>query len=138
MDILHCMKMDGSFWINRNVFLLKQECRFTRLYGYIESNAMGWNLLCIIFAKLVSNLPYGCQEHCMSRYYIPLYNSYLTSYWTMMMANNGHYLYMLNKYETFIYWTKNNSKTCLPNGKDSGLSLLGKNMKTYNKLVISR
>jgi hypothetical protein len=23
-----------------------------------------------------------------------------------MMANNGHYLYMLNKYETSTYWTK--------------------------------
>ena len=73
-----------------------------------------------------------CQDITVHTFIQQLY------YWTIMMANNGHYLYMLNKYETFIYWTKNNSKTCLPNGKDSGLSLLGKNMKTCNKLVVSR
>jgi hypothetical protein len=48
-----------------------------------------------------------------------------------MMANNGHYLYMLNKYETSAYWTKKTSiaLSCLPIGKYSRLLLLGKNVK---------
>ncbi len=43
--------------------------------------------------------------------------SNLTSYWTMM-ANNGYYLYMLNKYETFML-DKKRIVICLPNGKYS-------------------
>ena len=30
-----------------------------------------------------------------------------------MIANNGHYLYMLNKYETSAYWTKKTNGTVL-------------------------
>ena len=44
---------------------------------------------------------------CQDITYLYMYSN-LTSYWTMM-ANNGYYLYMLNKYEIFIYWTKTNS-----------------------------
>ena len=52
------------------------------------------------------------------------------------MANNGCYLYILNKYETSTYWTKQPIVTTMvyPNGKYSRISLLGKKMKTCNKL----
>jgi hypothetical protein len=43
---------------------------------------------------------------CQDITYLYTYSN-LTSYWRIMMANNGYYLYMLNKYEIFIYWTKN-------------------------------
>jgi hypothetical protein len=94
---------------------------------YCTSNAMGWNLSCIIFAIPVSNLPYGCQEHC-----ICMSRCYIYTFWTIMMANNGHYLYMLINTKHLYIGQKTNSKTCLPNGKYGRLSLLGKNMKTSN------
>jgi hypothetical protein len=81
---------------------------------------------------LLSNLTYGCQEHCVSRYH-----NNLTSYWRIMMADNWHYLYMLNNYEISTYWTKNNGNTCLSNGKYSGLSLVDIQF-TCNKLIIPR
>ena len=37
---------------------------------------MQWDGICLVLLNyhiLVSNLPYGCQEHCMSRYYKPVY-----------------------------------------------------------------
>jgi hypothetical protein len=85
------------------------------VHGYITSNAMGWNLPCII------KLPY--------RYLSPIYHmdvrsivchditnlymySNLTSYWTLM-ANSGHY--MLNEYDNLHIGQKNNGNTCLPN-----------------------
>ena len=61
--------------------------------------------------------------------------SNLTSYWTMM-ANNGYYLYMLNKYETFMLDKKRIVKDLLTKWKIQYrlYHYLGKNMKTCNKL----
>ena len=39
---------------------------------------------CII-ELFVSNLPYGCQEHCMSRYYVPVYVQYPNK----LLGSNG-------------------------------------------------
>jgi hypothetical protein len=63
--------------------------------------------------------------------------SNLTSYWTIMMTNIGYYLYMLNKYETFIYWTKNSNKLVYPmeNTVDRRLSLPWKEYENLQKLV---
>jgi hypothetical protein len=104
MDILQYIawKWMGAS-VNRNVFLLKQEYRFTRLYGYITSNAMGWNLPCIIklpylfpiYNMDVTNIVYQDST------YLYMYSN-LTSYWTILMTNNGHYLYMLKKWNIYI------------------------------------
>ena len=69
---------------------------------------MQWNLPCIV-KPLVSNLPYGCQEHAKTLCtYVCIY-SILKSYCTISMADDEHY--MLNKYTRHPHMgEKNNSK----------------------------
>ena len=90
---------------------------------------MGWNQPCIIFAITVSNLPYGCQEHC-----ICMSRCYIYTFWTIMMANNGHYLYMLINTKHLYIGKKTIVRLVYQMGNtvDSRLSLLGKNMKSCN------
>ncbi len=73
--------------------------------------------------------------NCMSRYYIPLYGQLPNKLLDNNIGHNGHY--MLNEYHNLHIGQKINGNTCLPDGKYSRLSLLGKNMKTCNKLIIS-
>ena len=67
---------ERSFWINRNVFLCENKNADLQDWIYLVQ----WDMesaMYYLIAVLVSNLPYGCQEHyiptTMSRYYIPLY-----------------------------------------------------------------
>ena len=56
------------------------------------------------------------------------------------MANNGYYLYMLNKYETFMLDKKQIVEDLFTKWKIQYRLYhyyLGKNMKTCNKLVMS-
>jgi hypothetical protein len=68
--------------------------------------------------------------------------SNLTSYWTILYDGQQWTLPVhatVNKYETSAYWTKRSSMalSCLPIGKHRRQLLLGKNVKTCNKLIIS-
>ena len=77
---------------------------------------------------------------CHDITYLYMYSN-LTSYWAIMMTNNGHYrfLYMLNKYEISTYWTKNPMMTLVYQTKNTVdyhyLERIFKNskMKTCNK-----
>ena len=54
------------------------------------------------------------------------------------MTNNGYYMYMLNKYETFIYWTKKPSNKLvyqMENTVDRKVSLPWKEYENLQKLV---
>ena len=53
---------------------------------------MGWNLPCIIklpYHILFSNLPYACQEHCMSSYYKPVLSVYVQQPIKLLDSNDG-------------------------------------------------
>ncbi len=83
------MKMDGTFWINRHVFVLEQELQDLQdcMNGCITSNAMGWNLTCITKLLYLFLIYHMDVRNIVSQDITYLYmESNLTRYWTIMVA----------------------------------------------------
>ena len=91
--------------INRIVFLLKQD----GLKDCVQLDGVCHVLLnCLfqIYYMDVRNIV------CQDITYLYMYST-LTSYWEVMVVNDGHYI--VNDFETSIYRTQSNDSTWLPN-----------------------
>jgi hypothetical protein len=77
---------------------------------------MQWDEICHVLLNYRTCFQYTCNMDVTNivyqdSTYLYMYSN-LTSYWTIVMTNNGHYLYMLKKMKHLHIGQKTNSNTC--------------------------